>query len=101
MATNRAQVSSSTTEPVWWCVMYLKRPLALWKPQRGHLLHQYEPSWNAEKAEVGGGALGPDTTGAATRDCTAATRARAKMSLFTTWTEGAGPKPALGPAAER
>ena len=30
---------------------------------RAHLLHQYEPSWNAEKAEVGSGALGPDTTG--------------------------------------
>ena len=27
MATNRAQVSSSTTEPVWWWVMCLMRPL--------------------------------------------------------------------------
>ena len=32
MGTNRAQVSSSTTEPVWWWVMCLIRPLALWKP---------------------------------------------------------------------
>ena len=30
------------------------------------------------KKEVGGGALGPDTTGAATRDCTAAMHARAR-----------------------
>ena len=56
MAMNKVQVSSSTTEPVWWCVMCFRSPLALWKPLRGHLLHQYEPSWN-EKAEVGG-ALG-------------------------------------------
>ena len=59
MAMNKVQVSSSTTEPVWWCVMCFRSPLALWKPLRGHLLHQYEPSWN-EKAEVGGGALGSD-----------------------------------------
>ena len=36
----------------------LKTPCEL----RGHLLHQYEPSWNVEKSEVGGDALGPDTT---------------------------------------
>ena len=29
MAMNKAQVSSSTTEPVWWCVMCLINPLAL------------------------------------------------------------------------
>ena len=46
------------------------------------MLHQQEPSWQGEKAGVDGGALGPDTTGA-TRDCTAALRARAKGSLFT------------------
>ena len=47
-----------------------------------------------EKAGVGSGALGPDTTGAATQDCAAAMRARAKRSSSTTWTGGAGPKPA-------
>ena len=36
--------SSSTTEPVWWWVLCPTRPLPLWKPLRGHLLHQYEPS---------------------------------------------------------
>ena len=29
MAMNKARVSSSTTEPVWWCVMCLTIPLAL------------------------------------------------------------------------
>ena len=43
-ATSRAQVSSSTTELVWWWVACLMRPLALWKPLRGHLLSQHEPS---------------------------------------------------------
>ena len=61
------------------------KPLGAVKTLRGHLLHQYEPSWNAEKAEVGGGAMGSDTTGVATRESTAAMRAHAKMSLFTTW----------------
>ena len=58
----------------------------------GTCCHQYEPSWHAAEPEVGGGTLGSDTTGAATRDCTAATCARAKMSLFTTWIEGDGPR---------
>ena len=65
-------------------------------PARAFLLHQYAPPWNGEKAEVGGGALGPDTTRAAIRDCTAAMRARAQMSLFTTWTGGAGPETGVG-----
>ena len=34
----------STTHPVWWWVMCLIRPVALWNPLRGHLLDQYEPS---------------------------------------------------------
>ena len=55
-----------------------------------------KPSWNAAKAEVGGGALGSDTTGAATQDYTAAMRARAKMSLFATWVEGAGTETGAG-----
>ena len=33
--TKRAQVSSSTTEPVCWWVMCLIRQLALWKPREG------------------------------------------------------------------
>ena len=51
-------------------------------PVCGHLLHNYEPSRKDEKAGVGGGALGPDTTGAATRDRTTAMLARAKRSQF-------------------
>ena len=43
------------------------------------------------QAGVGGGALGQDTTGAATRDCTAAMRTRARGSLFTNWMDGEGP----------
>ena len=50
----------------------------------------------SEMSEIGGGALGSDTMGAATRDCTAAKRARAKMSLLATWMEGSGPETGAG-----
>ena len=55
-------------------MMCFTSPWTLLKPLREHLLHQNEPSRKGEKAGVGGGALGPDTTGAATRDCTARQR---------------------------
>ena len=37
MATKRPQVSLSTTEPVWWWVMCLMKPLALWNPCNSRL----------------------------------------------------------------
>ena len=80
IATNREQVVSSTVVPACWYVMRAK-------PLRGHLLHQWKPPRRGEKG-VGGGTLGPDTTGAATRDCTAAMRARASGSLFTNYRRG-------------
>ena len=66
------------------------------KQLRGHLLHQKWPSRKGEKAGMGGSALGTDTTGAATRDCTAAMRARAKGSLFTKCMVGDGPETGAG-----
>ena len=59
---------------------------------RGHLLH-LKPSRKDEKAGVRGG---PDTAGAATRDCTAAMRARANGSLCTNCAGGDAPETGAG-----
>ena len=77
-------------------VMCLMSPLALWKPLRGHLLHQYEPSWNGEMAEAGGGALGQTRPGLQLETARQPCARLQKCHCLRLGLTGRAPKPAQG-----
>ena len=96
--TNRAQVSSSTTEHLWWWMMCLIRPLALWKPLRNTcctMMGQRETA-KRRRSEV---ALWDQTRPGQQLETALQPCGLQKCHCSQLELTGRAPKPAMGPAA--